>query len=228
MLYILIPFQLEPTTRGFWPKLFPITPDYTLTEEVSLALNNPLFLVDNPFAATAEFFFFHPQPLLLSDSSSSYSSLGLLAMTDQQLWSHIARPLFVPAQWLDHEDYEDASDYRHSRFGGPRQAPSTLANAGDIPLPTCPQASSIPSLTQRPSFIWPPSYLSARPVVTQAQYSRTMPSPGDHSVPKFDGHPSLLKQFFDEVDYLGDSCGLSAVEKIQHTLHYLDFREYKT
>jgi len=55
-----------------------------------------------------------------------------------------------------------------------------------------------------------------------------MPSPGDCSAPKFDGHPLSLKCFFDEVDYLGDSCGLSVVEKIQHTLHYLDFREYET
>jgi len=55
-----------------------------------------------------------------------------------------------------------------------------------------------------------------------------MPSPGNHSTPKFDGHPPSLKRFFDEVDYLGDSCGLSAVEKIQYTLCYLDFREYET
>jgi len=55
-----------------------------------------------------------------------------------------------------------------------------------------------------------------------------MPSPGNRSAPKFDGHPPSLKRFFDEVDYLGDSYGLSAVEKIQHTLHYLDFREYET
>ena len=149
-------------------------------------------------------------------------------MTDRQLQSYTARPSFVPAQWSDHEDHEDASDYRRSRFGGPRQAPSTPANAGDIPLPTRPRASSIPPLTRRPSFIRPPSYLSARPAATQAQYSRTMPSPGDRSAPKFDGHPPSLKRFFDEVDYLGDSCGLSAVEKIQHTLRYLDFREYET
>jgi len=149
-------------------------------------------------------------------------------MTDWQLQSHTARPSFVPAQWSDHEDHKDASDYRHSWFGGPRQAQSTPANTGDIPLPTYPRASSIPPLTQRPSFIRPPLYLSARPAATQAQYSCTIPSPGDHSTPKFDGHPPSLKHFFDEVDYLGDSCGLSAVEKIQHTLRYLDFREYET
>jgi len=59
-------------------------------------------------------------------------------MADQQLQSHTARPSFVPAQWSDHEDHEDTSDHCYSQFGGPRQAPSTLANTGDIPLPTCP------------------------------------------------------------------------------------------
>jgi len=67
-----------------------------------------------------------------------------------------------------------------------------------------------------------------RPAATQAQYSYTMTSPGNHSAPKFDGHPPSLKHFFDEVDYLKDSCGLLAVEKIQYTLRYLNFREYKT
>jgi len=226
--YMFQSLQLEPTARGFWPKLFSITPDRTLAKEVSLALNNLLSLVDNSFATTAEFFFFHSQPLLLSNSSSSHSSLGLLAITDRQLRSHTARPSFVPAQWSDHEDHEDTSDYYRSRFGGPRQALSTPANAGNIPLPTRPRASSILPLTRRPSFIRPPLYLFARPAATQAQYSRTMPSSGNRSAPKFDGHPPLLKCFFDEVDYLGDSCGLSAVEKIQHTLRYLDFREYET
>jgi len=55
-----------------------------------------------------------------------------------------------------------------------------------------------------------------------------MPSPSDYSAPRFDGHLPLLKYFFDKVDYLGDFCGLSAVEKIQHTLRYLNFKEYKT
>jgi len=55
-----------------------------------------------------------------------------------------------------------------------------------------------------------------------------MPSPSDHNALKFDGHLPLLKCFFDEVNYLEDSYGLSAVEKIQHILYYLDFREYET
>ena len=55
-----------------------------------------------------------------------------------------------------------------------------------------------------------------------------MPSPSDYSTPKFDGHSLSLKCFFNEVDYLEDSCGLSVIEKIQHTLHYLDFRKYET
>ena len=38
----------------------------------------------------------------------------------------------------------------------------------------------------------------------------------------------MLKHFFHEVNYLGDSYRLLTVEKIQHTLHYLDFREYET
>ena len=62
----------------------------------------------------------------------------------------------------------------------------------------------------------------------RAQYSRTMFSLSDYSTPKFDGHSLSLKCFFNEVDYLGDFCGLSVIEKIQHTLHYLDFREYET
>jgi len=74
-------------------------------------------------------------------------------MTDRQLRSHTAQPSFVPAQWSDHEDHEDISDYCHSRFGDPRQVPSTSANTGDISLPTRPRASSIPPLTQRPLFI---------------------------------------------------------------------------
>jgi len=55
-----------------------------------------------------------------------------------------------------------------------------------------------------------------------------MPSPDNHSAPKFNGHPPSLKHFFDEVNYLGDSCRLSSVDETQHTLHYLDFREYET
>jgi len=139
--------QLESTMRGFWPKLFPITPDYTFAEEVFLALNNPLSLVDNFFATTTELFSFYPQPLLLSDLSLSHSSLGLLAMTNWQLQSHTAWPSFVSTQWSDHKDHKDASDYYCFWFRGPRQAPSTLANAGDIPLPTHPQVLSILLLT---------------------------------------------------------------------------------
>jgi len=66
------------------------------------------------------------------------------------------------------------------------------------------------------------------PTAIQAQYSCTMSSPSDYSTPKFDSHSPLLKCFFNEVDYLGDFCGQSVIEKIQHILHYLDFREYET
>ena len=159
-------------------------------------------------------------------------------MSDRQLRSHTARPGFVPAQWSDHSDHEDAGNNLRSRFRGPRQVPttpasgfnhpSTPANIGDIPLSTRPRASSIPPTIPRPSVVQPPPYLSARPTATHLQYSCTMPSPGDRSAPRFDGHPPSLKCFFDEVDYLGDSCGLLAVEKIQYTLRYLDFREYET
>ena len=55
-----------------------------------------------------------------------------------------------------------------------------------------------------------------------------MPSPGDRSAPRFDGHPLPSKCFFDEMDYLGNACGLSPTEKIQHMLRYLDFHEYET
>ena len=54
-----------------------------------------------------------------------------------------------------------------------------------------------------------------------------MPSPGDRSAPRFDGHPLPSKCFFDEMDYLGNACGLSPTEKIQHMLRYLDFCEYE-
>ena len=55
-----------------------------------------------------------------------------------------------------------------------------------------------------------------------------MPSPGDRSALRFDGHSPSLKCFFDEIDYLGNACELSPTEKIQHTLCYLDFCKYKT
>ena len=55
-----------------------------------------------------------------------------------------------------------------------------------------------------------------------------MPSPGNQSAPRFDGHHPSLKHFFDEMDYLGNACGLSPTEKIQHMLRYLDFCEYET
>jgi len=90
-------------------------------------LITPLLQLPNSFPFTLSLY-----------SYLTYSSLGLLAMADQQLQSHTAQPSFVPAQWSDHEDHEDTSDHCHSQFGGPRQAPSTLANTGDIPLPTRP------------------------------------------------------------------------------------------
>ncbi|KAF5355122.1 hypothetical protein D9756_005719 [Leucocoprinus leucothites] len=67
----------------------------------------------------------------------------------------------------------------------------------------------------------PPS-LSARPA------RPTMPGPRDRGAPTFDGHPLSLKRFFDEVDYLGNASGLTPAEKIQHTLRYLDYRDYET
>ncbi|KAF9440729.1 hypothetical protein P691DRAFT_792942 [Macrolepiota fuliginosa MF-IS2] len=55
-----------------------------------------------------------------------------------------------------------------------------------------------------------------------------MPAPRDRSAPKFDGHPLSLKRFLDEIDTLGNTCQLALEEKIQHTIHYLEWKEYKT
>ncbi|KAF9440820.1 hypothetical protein P691DRAFT_767200 [Macrolepiota fuliginosa MF-IS2] len=55
-----------------------------------------------------------------------------------------------------------------------------------------------------------------------------MPAPQDRSAPKFDGHPLSLKQFFDEMDTLANACQLTPEEKIQHTLQYLEWKEYET
>lgn len=37
-----------------------------------------------------------------------------------------------------------------------------------------------------------------------------------------------MKHFFDEIDIFSNSCGLTPAEKIQHTLWYLEWKEYET
>ncbi|KAF5348858.1 hypothetical protein D9756_009753 [Leucocoprinus leucothites] len=83
---------------------------------------------------------------------------------------------------------------------------------------------------QRPGFgpaHWNPP-LGPPQTPTHPPPQRPMPSRNDRSAPKFDGYPPSLRRFFDEIDYLGNSSGLAPAEKIQHTLRYLEFREYET
>ena len=195
--------------RGASDLPFQIPPDRTLAEEVSLVLSNPLSLSDNSFAANTEFFFFNLRSPITpnSTSSSSHSSSGLLTMSDQQPQSHTMHPRFVPAQWPDQSDLPQVQS----------------------PYISPPSPFVVP--TPHPSFV-PPAAPSVMPPtmshVPPFQYNRTMPSPGNRSAPRFDGHSPSLKHFFDEMDYLGNACGLSPTEKIQHTLCYLDFQEYET
>jgi len=145
-------------------------------------------------------------------------------MFDQQPQTHTIRPRFVPAQWPDQSGYEDTS-HSHPTH------PQTTSNLPRAHSPYIPSPSPFSAPTPHPSFFLPVALSimpSTMPHIPSFQYNRTMPSSGDWSAPRFDGHPPSLKRFFDEIDYLGNACRLSPTEKIQHTLHYLDFHEYET
>jgi len=145
-------------------------------------------------------------------------------MSDQQSQTHTTHPRFVPAQWPDQSGYEDTG-HSHPTH------PQTTSNLPRAQSPYIPSPSPFSAPTPYPSFVLPvalsimPSTMSHIP---SFQYNRTMPSPGNQSAPRFDGHPPSLKRFFDEMDYLGNACGLSPTEKIQHMLCYLDFCKYET
>lgn len=47
-----------------------------------------------------------------------------------------------------------------------------------------------------------------------------MPTRNHHSAPKFDGKAASLSPFLDEVDQLGEACGLTPKQKIEWTIRY--------
>ena len=47
-----------------------------------------------------------------------------------------------------------------------------------------------------------------------------MPSRNHNAAPKFDNKPSSLSPFLDEIDQLGDTCGLTGKQKIEWTIRY--------
>ena len=188
-------------------------------------LNNPLSLTNNSFTANTKFFSFNRPPITPNSTPSSpHFSLDLLTMSDQQPQTHTIHPRFVPAQWPDQSGYEETG------LSHPTH-PQTISNLPRAQSLYIPSPSPFVAPTPYLSFVPPaaPSIMpSTMPHIPSFQYNRTMPSPGDRSAPRFDGHPPSLKRFFDEMDYLGNACGLSSTEKIQHTLRYLDFCEYET
>jgi len=129
-------------------------------------------------------------------------------MSDQQPQPHTVHPQFVPAQWPDQSDHEDTGRNPYTYTEGLEQGPPAIAaTANLLPTgpnhPTCPQ--NTPNLPQfQAPYILPPSpfvvptpYLSFAPptapsvmppTIPPFQYNRTMPSPGDQSAPRFDGH----------------------------------------
>ncbi|KAF9470198.1 hypothetical protein BDN70DRAFT_769820, partial [Pholiota conissans] len=57
-----------------------------------------------------------------------------------------------------------------------------------------------------------------------------MPWKSHHSAPKFNGEPTQLDYFFEEVEQLSQLCNLSETEKIKWTAHYapvIDFELWK-
>ena len=145
-------------------------------------------------------------------------------MSDQQPQTHTTCPRFVPAQWPDQSGYEDTGPSYPTH-------PKTTSNLPQAQSPYISSLSPFVAPTPHPSFVplAAPSIMpSTMPHIPSFQYNRTMPSPGDWSAPRFDGHPPSLKHFFDEMDYLGNTYGLSSTEEIQHTLCYLDFYKYET
>lgn len=53
-----------------------------------------------------------------------------------------------------------------------------------------------------------------------------MPSRYDCNVPKFDGKPTSLQWFFEDIEALANDCVLSQCEQIAHTLRYLEGDNY--
>ena len=47
-----------------------------------------------------------------------------------------------------------------------------------------------------------------------------MPGRNHHTAPKFDGTPTLLSQFFDEVEQLAETCQLTDKQRIVWTIRY--------
>ena len=53
-----------------------------------------------------------------------------------------------------------------------------------------------------------------------ANIAKTMPSQHDRAAPKFDGKPSSLAAFIDDISQLAAACALSDQDKIKWTVRY--------
>ena len=60
-----------------------------------------------------------------------------------------------------------------------------------------------------------------------ANIAKTMPSQHDHAAPKFDGKPSSLTAFIDDLSQLTAACALSDQDKIKWTVCYAPSEDAK-
>ncbi|KAF7761580.1 hypothetical protein Agabi119p4_9572 [Agaricus bisporus var. burnettii] len=99
------------------------------------------------------------------------------------------------------------------------------------PTQTQASCSQLQVLPRTASPVTPPqslpndSELQAQHFYYPVPPARYMPGAFDPAAPRFDGEPRSLEHYLDEIELLGQECGLRSQELIRHAVRYLDGTE---